>query len=1292
VVLVVILGLSGALWPGIEINTDFDSFLEADSRANEVRVAFMDALDSRGNSQRRLSSARPRKLEIAGNPAAAYYSVDPNILHKIYRLELLYRPREGGNLISLKVLQEIRAFEAKVRGGKLWRRLCLVLGSKDLSLLCEPGTSLVNLLWPVNLDEEVMNYHKAESVQYNLSGHGREPLPLDAALSLASSLKLKKAIFPNSYKGGRQTDELRSMFEFDLVVCTVSDTMSYRGAQLSMLSAEYDTFIKDELFPLLKEQSQDGAASFSINWKGDAIDSYEVWDTLLKDCFLAFGSVSFIFFYLTSHTKSPLIGAGALLLALLSIPIAFVTSAVLSGGNNRVTGASFLSLFLIVGLGADVVLVFVSFWNISREKFGKDIPGRLLFVYKHAGSACLATSLTTAASFFANLASVLKPLREFGFFMGLCIMTVYFLVLVGMPPFMIASEKLGDHLFPNGGPFRGAHFDTHLRLGDFIPKYFQHVLMRFRRRLAIAFVLMPIGMAIWTKSVVRVDGGMPEMFPEEHNQNIGKKLHGKFVAIQEIWVEPSMFICNIDRVGPSHLQPWKNQVCALTWCHLGVGGPLVTHGHIGNNGSECVCIPTQQKKEQTACRRHTGAKIGKQPITMGATVRFVGASSLPSSFWVGEEWKSYLRKITSQANGVQLKFGMITSDLSTYRNLSTLVQEHWESGMIKVAPYSLAPNANIQVLQDAPASPLHRLEYCAANEICYCGAAACKYRDESLIGPGLPKALRSTLKIPGGGGGRRLENEEQTGLAETILSQSAARTLRVSETGKVTFGSPLLPAFSRRLAAVPDQIDVSLVCGLTVDGGTPLLGEPKEKPWSLDPLFRPDSPRVQRHLYKACVEMEKDPALHISSNICWLAEFRKWLRGRNELWPARSTRFRTLLEGFKKTGLLSSGTSVTDFMWFDSTGSLSGTYFDFHVAMSYSATPSAVALAYMKKWEQATTLLNDNAPMDASTCWHTSRLWIRAEAEQAIVDSTVNTLMVSFGCGFLGTFCFTRFDALLSGFVVLAVIGVTSCLAFFMCVVMSWSFGAVEVLGLIVFVGYSITYSLHIAHSYGEHTKSTDGLYSIYTRRRKAVRHAMEQMGSAVVGSALTTLGSSFFLFFCTMAIFVKLASVLFAVTFFACIFALVALPSALLVVGPVGTCGCGGARSWSRNESFDYDVEEHSGPEPSSPPGFILSSSGRSGGGFSVGDETGVHERDLCSANPYNATDQVTSHLSGHSVGGASHKSEVFISAQVPQVTPNSSTGFPPIEAAGPPGPPVISAAGAGRDNDARSAPHRAE
>merc|ERR1711924_260575 len=66
----------------------------------------------------------------------------------------------------------------------------------------------------------------------------------------------------------------------------------------------------------------------------------------------------------------------------------------------------------------------------------------------------------------------------------------------------------------------------------------------------------------------------------------------------------------------------------------------------------------------------------------------------------------------------------------------------------------------------------------------------------------------------------------------------------------------------------------------------------------------------------------------------------------------------------------------------------------------------------------------------------------------------------------------------------------------------------------------------------------------------------------------------AFFLFFCTMAIFVKLAAVLFAVTFFACLFALMALPAALLVIGPVGRCGFGPMHAWMNDLPLDYDVD----------------------------------------------------------------------------------------------------------------------
>jgi hypothetical protein len=228
---------------------------------------------------------------------------------------------------------------------------------------------------------------------------------------------------------------------------------------------------------------------------------------------------------------------------------------------------------------------------------------------------------------------------------------------------------------------------------------------------------------------------------------------------------------------------------------------------------------------------------------------------------------------------------------------------------------------------------------------------------------------------------------------------------------------------------------------------------------------------------------------------------------------------------------------------------------------------------------------------------------------------------------------------------------------------MQWSFGAVEVLGLIVFVGYSITYSLHIAHKYGEHVKSTDGMHSIHTRRHMAVHHALKQMSSAVTGSAITTLGSSFFLFFCTMAISVKLAAVLFAVTFFAGVFALVVLPSALLVLGPVGTCGCGAISAYMEHEPFGYDVEEPDGHAPSG-----VQESGTSGSFVaSCGSLTQNHTDDCDAMAP--------------------RKSEVFKSAQPsgmasPVIRSLTTTGHAP-------GPSTINRLSLGPGPTARSLGH---
>ena len=105
---------------------------------------------------------------------------------------------------------------------------------------------------------------------------------------------------------------------------------------------------------------------------------------------------------------------------------------------------NFLSIFVLLGIGADDVLVVTdTFRLVSTEAATKDKPCsvRMTEALHIAGSAMLVTSVTSAASFYANLASVLPALRSFGVFMGTVIVTNYVMVIVAFPPILVLRDN-----------------------------------------------------------------------------------------------------------------------------------------------------------------------------------------------------------------------------------------------------------------------------------------------------------------------------------------------------------------------------------------------------------------------------------------------------------------------------------------------------------------------------------------------------------------------------------------------------------------------------------------------------------------------------------------------------------------------------------------------------------------------------------------------------------------------------------------------------------------------------------
>lgn len=105
-----------------------------------------------------------------------------------------------------------------------------------------------------------------------------------------------------------------------------------------------------------------------------------------------------------------------------------------------------------------------------------------------------------------------------------------------------------------------------------------------------------------------------------------------------------------------------------------------------------------------------------------------------------------------------------------------------------------------------------------------------------------------------------------------------------------------------------------------------------------------------------------------------------------------------------------------------------------------------------------------------------------------------------------------------------------------------WSLGLIESTCVIVFVGISFDYVVHICHSYN---------HSLYQTRKKRMDFAYAQMGQTIFSGALTTSFSGVFLILCETDTLYKFGILLLTTIVSAIVIALVLLPAQLYLFGP---------------------------------------------------------------------------------------------------------------------------------------------
>jgi hypothetical protein len=279
-------------------------------------------------------------------------------------------------------------------------------------------------------------------------------------------------------------------------------------------------------------------------------------------------------------------------------------------------------------------------------------------------------------------------------------------------------------------------------------------------------------------------------------------------------------------------------------------------------------------------------------------------------------------------------------------------------------------------------------------------------------------------------------------------------------------------------------------------------------------------------------------------------------------------------------------------------------------------------LVFKAKWDSYVNLLNSRAPTSAKFAWHSASVWVRSEAQIAILSSTLDTVLIECGLSWLGITWFTG-DPLIATLVLGIVLVNISGLLFVMTVVLGWALGPIEVVFLIVFLGYSVTYGLHLVSNYAavtihddeieeverrfpakpglrfrsttatmeavverdkdppNHDSETlsanadaphtggDSPYTPFSRnssisktqttaamperelRFVRTRIAVLHVGSALLSSTVSTVGSSVFLLMCSMNVFIRLGFVVITVVVLSILMTLISLPAVLMVFGP---------------------------------------------------------------------------------------------------------------------------------------------
>jgi len=928
---------------------------------------------------------------------------------------------------------------------------------------------------------------------------------------------------------------VRSIFQFKVPCGTTKTPQSERRATQRNITLQWEELFRGSIYPLLQEGSWSGDDDMHdisvwngvrVWYAGSDIDSFEVKIILSHDYVFAACSIVYVFSYLLFHTRSVLLSIFGPLIALASVPLTFVLCSAISG-SSRASFANFLGLYLIVGFGADILFVYTDFWNESAGK-RPDLAQRMAWTYSRAIRSSVTTTGTTALAFLGNLASVIRALRQFGFFMGMCVVIAWVLITTIYAPLMVVNHNLTTCAYcpcsrrslsnTSDDSLDGRRREAPSCKMRLLSLWLQ-LIHKMRWVIVLGSVVVVgifLGIAIPRAEISR---DLPSVFPPGHNQNLGLQVRTLFDDPGNRFESSPREVNVCNRQWADDPRDARGDDCVFHWCEAtgDMEQPLEWQGQ-----GTCSCY-----------REEGDATCDRSPTAV-AKARLIGAQNLSRS-----QLTSVVNFLAEQNSEVTISGIRRSTMVSSARVLPPMLLQSWETGDV-----SFQEVLYMKGLANRPT----QTSLCGWEDVCYCTAVQCVDWSGGRRKPLPPLTLSPQRRLAFVELAKRVGGGRGPGRPVAPTSLPAA-----------------LPAMvPRRLAFNRNGIRLRAVFGLEVQDTFQMLGHMDESDvWSYNELFDMRQPWTQRNILSFCTDAPEE--LQVSFLWCWMRDFRMYVRGQTGRFPARSTEFQDLARRY--ISVSTSATRGTRYLWVLG-NEVKATYVSYRLQLDQNADTSEV-LALKGKWDRYVAEWNQKAFKNSRGAFHVSSTWVEAEASSMLIRSTLETLGILCILGTAAMIVFTR-SCVLSFYVIVCSVVVLVGLVFCMIVVAQWSFGLIETIAIIYFIGYALDYSLHIAYKYSTSEAVLGapppqfGSENALIRMQRTI-FAVKSIGGAVMGSAITTAGASFFLMFCNLMLFKRLGTMCLLVTVFSGLVAVCPLPALLMTMGPVNPgvscCGLCGAR-----------------------------------------------------------------------------------------------------------------------------------